>query len=177
MDIWVSQHPQRVRELLSNAVLLIDEAHEFYVRDRRYSIFGSPWTPQFAGYILSISIMCCCLCGGKLAVILMVVLDCRRVYQLPSGSLLDAAAIWQRIPQQLDILVTHGPPRGTLDMNAYGQHVREATLHLLSGLLLFSLFPAVCFVDRLVTECSHRRSSTPGHGCMCLATRTTALAG
>lgn len=35
----------------------------------------------------------------------------------------DIAAVWERIPEGTELLLTHGPPRGILDRTAYGEAV------------------------------------------------------
>lgn len=50
-------------------------------------IYGSPWQPEFCGW----------------------------AFNLPRGPLL--AAKWQAIPEDTDILITHGPPLDILDRN------------------------------------------------------------
>lgn len=49
-------------------------------------IYGSPWTPRFFNWAFNLD----------------------RGYPL--------AAVWRRIPEGIDILVTHGPPQGILDL-------------------------------------------------------------
>ena len=52
--------------------------------------YGSPWTPWFSDW----------------------------AFMLPRGA--EMAAKWARIPNGLDVLVTHGPPDGILDRNRTG---------------------------------------------------------
>lgn len=40
----------------------------------------------------------------------------------------DLMPVWNKIPAQLDILVTHGPPHGVLDLTKSGQHVGSESL-------------------------------------------------
>jgi Icc-related predicted phosphoesterase len=56
-------------------------------------IWGSPWQPWFQDW----------------------------AFNLPRGKALPKR--WERIPEGLDILVTHGPPMGILDRTAAGEHV------------------------------------------------------
>lgn len=56
-------------------------------------IYGSPWQPEY----------------GKLA------------FNLPRGHRLREK--WNKIPNGIDILVTHGPPMGIRDLNSDGLHV------------------------------------------------------
>jgi Icc-related predicted phosphoesterase len=55
-------------------------------------IWGSPWTPEFCGWD----------------------------FMLPRGP--EIAKKWALIPDDTDILVTHGPPWGVLDKNSDGEH-------------------------------------------------------
>ena len=55
-------------------------------------IYGSPWTPRFFNW----------------------------AFNLDRGLPLEAA--WSRIPEGIDILVTHGPPFGILDFVQRGEH-------------------------------------------------------
>ncbi len=55
--------------------------------------WGSPWQPEF----------------------------CDWAFNLPRGKLL--AEVWSLIPDDIDVLITHGPPYGILDQNDIGQHV------------------------------------------------------
>ena len=57
-------------------------------------IYGSPWQPEFMNWAFNLP---------------------RR-----SSELLDK---WRMIPQDIDLLITHGPPHGILDRTKYGQHV------------------------------------------------------
>ncbi len=45
---------------------------------------------------------------------------CNWAFNLPRGKAL--AAVWKHIPGGLDVLVTHGPPRGILDRVSDGRH-------------------------------------------------------
>lgn len=56
-------------------------------------IYGSPWQPEF----------------------------CNWAFNLPRGHRLREK--WNKIPNKVDILVTHGPPLRILDLNADGDHV------------------------------------------------------
>jgi len=53
-------------------------------------IYGSPWQPWFGGW----------------------------AFNLPRGP--ELAAVWAKIPDDTDILITHGPPEGILDQNRRG---------------------------------------------------------
>lgn len=56
-------------------------------------IWGSPWQPEFYNW----------------------------AFNLPRGD--DLRAKWSKLPSDLDILVTHSPPWGILDVNAFGDSV------------------------------------------------------
>jgi len=61
-------------------------------------IYGSPWQPEFCGW----------------------------AFNLPRGE--DLKRKWDMIPEDTDILVTHGPPYGILDMNSRNYNVGSKTL-------------------------------------------------
>lgn len=54
------------------------------------TVYGSPWQPWFGGW----------------------------AFNLPRGP--ELAAVWAKIPDRTDILVTHGPPAGILDRTSRG---------------------------------------------------------
>lgn len=58
-----------------------------YTHYRGFKIYGSPWTPWFGGHYW--------------------------VWNAHRGP--SIASIWQKIPLDTDILITHGPPKGILD--------------------------------------------------------------
>jgi Icc-related predicted phosphoesterase len=62
------------------------------------TVYGSPWQPWFGGW----------------------------AFNLPRGP--ELAAVWAKIPDQTDILVTHGPPAGVLDRTHRGECVGCADL-------------------------------------------------
>lgn len=67
-----------------------------YLQDSGFEIdgvnfWGSPWTPEFYNW----------------------------AFMLPRGEAL--AKKWARIPDETDVLITHGPPYGTLDVNLHGE--------------------------------------------------------
>ncbi len=69
-----------------------------YLQDRGVVLdgvrfYGSPWQPWFHDW----------------------------AFNLPRGAALDA--VWERIPEGTDVLVTHSPPFGTLDATVHGEHV------------------------------------------------------
>lgn len=55
------------------------------------SFYGSPWQPWFGGW----------------------------AFNLHRGEAL--AAVWSKIPEGVDVLITHGPPEGILDMTTRGE--------------------------------------------------------
>jgi predicted phosphohydrolase len=61
------------------------------VRVAGLKVYGSPWQPWFGGW----------------------------AFNLPRGP--DLAAVWAKIPDDTDILVTHGPPEGILDKTKRGE--------------------------------------------------------
>lgn len=63
------------------------------------SIYGSPWQPYF----------------------------CNWAFNLPRGEALKEK--WDKIPEKVDILVTHGPPYSILDANLYGENCGCEELH------------------------------------------------
>jgi Icc-related predicted phosphoesterase len=74
-----------------------------YLQDRRVEIqtlkiYGSPWQPAFMGW----------------------------AFNLPRGRPIRKK--WKRIPDDTDILITHGPPAGILDQSYAGEHVGCADL-------------------------------------------------
>ena len=69
-----------------------------YLEDEAYAIdgvrfYGSPWQPRFFDW----------------------------AFNLDRGPAL--AAVWAKIPDDTDVLITHGPPHGILDVIHSGEHV------------------------------------------------------
>ena len=90
-DRMFENHPEGVEELLNiylDIDYLQDEAYNLYDLDTDTStkIYGSPWQPEFYAW----------------------------AFNLPKNSL-QLAAKWEAIPDNTDILITHGPAFGTLD--------------------------------------------------------------
>ena len=90
-DRMFENHPEEVEELLNiylDIDYLQDEAYDLYDLDTDAStkIYGSPWQPEFYAW----------------------------AFNLPKNSL-QLAAKWEAIPDNTDILITHGPAFGTLD--------------------------------------------------------------
>lgn len=76
-----------------------------YLEDERVviegvSFYGSPWQPEYLGW----------------------------AFNLPRGEAL--AARWARIPPGIDVLITHGPPRGIGDGGDGGMPGRQGCAHL-----------------------------------------------
>jgi len=90
-DRMFENHPEGVEELLNiylDIDYLQDEAYDLYDLDTDTStkIYGSPWQPEFYAW----------------------------AFNLPKNSL-QLAVKWEAIPDNTDILITHGPAFGTLD--------------------------------------------------------------
>lgn len=64
-----------------------------------WTIYGSPWQPEFCGW----------------------------AFNLPRDGW-ELKAKWERIPQNIDILVTHGPPSGSVGVLPLGEDVGDALL-------------------------------------------------
>ncbi len=88
----------QVQRHLAEESLQRHSAKIVYLRDRSVVIdglkfYGSPWQPAFCNWFFNL----------------------RR-----NGPELEAC--WDQIPNDTDILITHGPPSGVLDLNVYGEH-------------------------------------------------------
>ena len=85
---------QKDRHLAESELLISEHIH--YLRDEAITIdevkfYGSPWQPEF----------------------------CNWYFNLPrNGEALEAC--WEQIPDDTDVLITHGPPHGILDANFHG---------------------------------------------------------
>lgn len=83
---------------LAEQTLLQGSSKIIYLRDESVVIdglkfYGSPWQPAF----------------------------CNWYFNLPrNGPELEAC--WDQIPDDTDVLITHGPPMGILDKNYWGEH-------------------------------------------------------
>lgn len=87
-----------------NAAARAALAHAIYLQDELIEIgglkfYGSPWQPQFHNW----------------------------AFNLPRGSE-QLRAKWAMIPENIDILVTHGPPKGILDKILTKVHVGDELL-------------------------------------------------
>ncbi len=91
-----------LRKTITNAIYLENESVEI----EGLKIWGSPYTPSFSGMRRGLSF-----------------------YRTPGKQM---GKIWKRIPQDVDILVTHGPPVGILDRvmrgNDIGNHAGDGML-------------------------------------------------
>jgi hypothetical protein len=90
-DRMFENHPEDVKEWLSkfpNIIYLQDESYEIYdlETDKSIKIYGSPWQPAFYSWAFNLQ---------------------RNSLQL-SGK-------WEAIPDDTDILITHGPAYGFVD--------------------------------------------------------------
>ena len=90
-DRMFENHPEGVEELLNiyfDIDYLQDEAYDLYDLDTDIStkIYGSPWQPEFYSW----------------------------AFNLPKNGI-ELAGKWEAIPDNTDILITHGPAFGTLD--------------------------------------------------------------
>ena len=90
-DRMFENHPEGVEELLNiyfDIDYLQDEAYDLYDLDTDTStkIYGSPWQPEFYSW----------------------------AFNLPKNGI-ELAGKWEAIPDNTDLLITHGPAFGTLD--------------------------------------------------------------
>ena len=90
-DRMFENHPEGVEELLNiylDIDYLQDEAYDLYDLDTDTStqIYGSPWQPEFYSW----------------------------AFNLPKNGI-ELAGKWEAIPDNTDILITHGPAYDTLD--------------------------------------------------------------
>lgn len=103
---WLFQRePQRARRLVAQFPSVC------YLQDSAVEVgglklYGSPWTPQFYDW----------------------------AFMLPRRSL-DLARVWAKIPDDTNVLITHGPPYRVLDINPSGEHAGcEAMARRVDGL-------------------------------------------
>ena len=107
-DAWLAEQPHAHKLVVAgNHDFLFERAPEraeallrsaLYLRDSGVELegvrfWGSPWQPEFH----------------------------RWAFNLERGAAL--AAVWARIPDDTDVLITHGPPRDRLDTTARGEAV------------------------------------------------------
>jgi Icc-related predicted phosphoesterase len=110
----LKEDPQQIQQLLSNATYLQDSAVEI----EGLTLYGSPWISR-RKLFLSSSTRWAFAGIGSMGL----------GFALPSGSE-DLIKKWQAIPEGVDILVTHSPPFGVLDVFRYKNmgcpHLRKA---------------------------------------------------
>ena len=100
-DTYLERYPVLVKELLAKT------RNIYYLEDKLLAIselnnlriYGYPWTPRYG----------------------------RWNFMLERGSD-ELTRKWSRLPDKLDILVTHGPPAGILDYSPRGQNVGDEDL-------------------------------------------------
>lgn len=106
-DEWLQELPHKYKVVIAgNHDIGFEECPEaaqrllktpIYLQDSSITIegvkfYGSPWQPWFYDW----------------------------AFNLPRGPAL--AAKWDLIPSDVDVLITHGPPSGILDVNLHGEH-------------------------------------------------------
>lgn len=82
---WVGQLCPDLKHYLPFTVLVDEHKVITFSDGRRLSVYGSPWTPEFMNW----------------------------AFNLPRGE--EIRARWTKIPEGLDVLMTHGPAQGILD--------------------------------------------------------------
>lgn len=88
--VVAGNHDRFVAEYPIDARAAITDAGAIYLEDELVTIdgttfYGSPWTPEFMNW----------------------------AFMLPRGD--EIKQKWDRIPDSLDVLITHGPPSGIMD--------------------------------------------------------------
>jgi len=88
--VVAGNHDRFVAEYPIDARAAIADAEVIYLEDELVTIdgttfYGSPWTPEFMNW----------------------------AFMLPRGE--EIKQRWDRIPDSLDVLITHGPPSGIMD--------------------------------------------------------------
>lgn len=90
---WLGlRDPYLFRSLVETAKGELTYLQDYLVTVDGLKIYGSPYTPEFAGW----------------------------AFMLPRGEPLRQK--WSRIPDDVDILITHGPPYGIGDLTEEGKH-------------------------------------------------------
>lgn len=138
-DIYAEKHPIKSELRGRGITLLIHEQTIIEHRGEQYIVFGSPYTPTF----------------GK-----------GWAYNKSRSKI---GEYWSQIPEEIDILVTHGPPKGILDlcMSVDGGRIvqagdralrREVTERIKPGLHIFGHIHSTsqfhnygCFIDTPIT--------------------------
>jgi Icc-related predicted phosphoesterase len=100
---WIAKQTYKLKVIIAgNHDMLMEDWHPMFLTELAYlkdsgcefeglKIWGSPWTPIFEG----VNPHC-------------------KAFMLPEKKLKKK---WDKIPDNIDILVTHGPPHGILDSN------------------------------------------------------------
>lgn len=99
-DYTFQQCPKEARAILTNAIYLEDSGADIM----GLKFWGSPWQPHFFDWAFNFP-------------------------QSFPASKHHAEGTWAMIPDDTDVLVTHGPPYGILDMTYRGQEVGCPYLH------------------------------------------------
>lgn len=92
---WALFRDPTARDILTNAIYLQDEAAE--IEGLRF--YGSPWTPWFYDWAFMFP------------------------ENDPRNGRAEAMKTWAKIPGNTQVLITHGPPRGHLDLTPRGEMV------------------------------------------------------
>lgn len=92
-DLGLEEHPDEARELVNSYKNIL------YLQDSRaiidgINIWGTPWQPRFYDWAFNLD---------------------RNSNELKEK--------WGLIPEETNILITHGPPHGTLDITSRGEHI------------------------------------------------------
>jgi len=96
-DRYFEDNPKEAREILKqypSITYLEDDLYVILENDdysKNIKIWGTPWQPDFFNW----------------------------AFNLPRNSEIMKSK-WDMIPNDIDILVTHGPPHGILDLSSYG---------------------------------------------------------
>ena len=90
------RHTSSSADMTDIAINLLTEKGVIYLQDQAcviedIKIYGSPWQPRFFDW----------------------------AFNADRGE--ELQRIWANIPEKTDILITHGPPAGILDVNVYGK--------------------------------------------------------
>lgn len=88
-DHWFEDEPEAEREIadrFKNITYLEDSSTIINSNDKSYKVYGSPWTPNYCNWSF-----------------------------MPERNSVALKSLWSQIPDDTDILVTHGPPYGILD--------------------------------------------------------------
>lgn len=90
-DKMFENHPEEVKEILKqypNIIYLQDESYEIYdlETDKSIKLYGSPWQPWFYDWAFNVE-----------------------------RNSLKLSGKWEAIPDDTDILITHGPAWGSVD--------------------------------------------------------------